>query len=173
MITTISITNAVTVNCRSDSSIDAYSIPPQLPARECVHSGMPHAAAATPSERVLRTVDASGFVLTEKLFPARGRLAEHAHDNAHFCFVVEGRYTESHQRQRLECAPSTLTFRPGGELHHNEFHDEPVQVLTLEIPPRWIARVEEESIALPQALSFRDGLVSGLARRLANEFRRM
>lgn len=123
--------------------------------------------------RVLRTFDASGFVLTEKVFPARGRLEEHAHENAHFCFVVEGRYTESHKRQTLDCAPSTLTFRPGGEAHHNEFHDDPVEVLTLEIPRRWIERVEQESIAMPHALSFRDGFVSQLARRLANEFQQM
>lgn len=136
-----------------------------------VHMSRPaHDASA---ERVLRTFDASGFVLTEKLFAARGRLAEHAHENAHFCFVVDGRYTESHERQTLDCAPSTLTFRPAGEAHRNEFHDEPVQVLTIAIPPRWIERVEQESIALPRAVSFHDGLVPRLARRLASEFQQM
>jgi AraC family transcriptional regulator len=125
------------------------------------------------AERVLRTFDASGFVLKEKVFPARGRLDEHAHENAHFCFVVEGRYAESHERQTVDCSPSTLTFRPAGEAHRNEFYDEPVQVLTVEIPPRWIERIAEESIALPHALSFHGGLVAGLARRLANEFQQM
>jgi hypothetical protein len=47
------------------------------------------------AERVLRTFDASGFVLTEKLFPARARMVEHAHDHARFCFVVAGHYTEA------------------------------------------------------------------------------
>jgi AraC family transcriptional regulator len=46
-------------------------------------------------------------------------------------------------------------------------------LLTVEIAPRWMERVAEESIALPHALSFRDGLVSGLARRIAHEFQQM
>jgi AraC family transcriptional regulator len=131
------------------------------------------ALVAGSEERVLRTFDASGFVLTEKLFPARGRLVEHAHDDAHFCFVIAGRYKEANGRHAIDCAPSTLTFRPAGEPHHNEFHDKPVLVLTVGIPALWLERVAEESIALPHALSFHDGLVSSLARRLAHEFQRM
>ena len=124
-------------------------------------------------ERVLRTFDASGFVLTEKLFPARSRLGEHAHDDARFCFVVAGRYTEAIARQAIDCAPSTLTFCPAGEGHSNEFHDEPARVLTVEIAPRWMERVAQESIAVPHALSFQNGLAPALARRLAHEFRQM
>jgi AraC family transcriptional regulator len=123
--------------------------------------------------RVLRTFDASGFVFTEKLFPARGRLVEHAHDDAHFCFVIAGGYTEANARQAIDCTPSTVTFRPGGETHYNKFHDEPVQVLTVAIPPRWLERVAQESIALPDTLSFHDGLVPSLARRVAHELRQM
>jgi AraC family transcriptional regulator len=131
------------------------------------------ALVAGSEERVLRTFDASGFVLTEKLFPARGRLFEHAHDHAHFCFVIAGRYTEANGRQAIDCTPSTLTFRPAGEMHYNKFHDEPVQVLTLAIPQPWLERAAQESIALPHSLSFHDGLVPILARRLAHEFRQM
>jgi AraC family transcriptional regulator len=131
------------------------------------------ALAGDSEERVLRTFDASGFVLTEKLFPARGHLVEHAHDHARFCFVVAGRYMEAIERQAIDCAPSTLTFCPAGAVHSNEFYDEPVQLLTVEIAPRWMERVAQESIAFPHALSFHDGLVPGLARRIANEFRQM
>jgi AraC family transcriptional regulator len=123
-------------------------------------------------ERALRTFDASGFVLTEKRFPARARLVEHAHDHAYFCFVLAGRFTEANGRQAIDCAPSTLTFGPAGETHSNVFH-EPVQVLSVEIQPRWLERVAQESIALPQALSFHHGPLNGLARRLAHEFQRM
>jgi AraC family transcriptional regulator len=126
-----------------------------------------------PEERVLRTFNASGFVFTEKVFPARGRLLEHAHDQALFCFVVAGRYKEVNGRHAIDCAPSTLTFNPAGEAHHDEFHDKPVLVLTVEIPARWLERVAQESVALPHALSFHDGLVSSLAQRLTHEFQQM
>lgn len=124
-------------------------------------------------ERVLRTFDASGFVLTEKLFAARGRLLAHAHDDARFCFVVAGRYREANARQTFDCAPSTLIFCPAGESHHSEFHDEPVRVLTVDVPPRWLERLAQESIALPHALSSYDGVMPSLARRLVHEFQQM
>lgn len=129
--------------------------------------------ASGSEEHVLRTFEASGFALTEKVFPARGRLVEHAHDHAHFCFVVAGRYTEANARRAIDCAPSTLTFRPAGEKHFNQFHDEPVQVLTVGISPRWLDRVAQDSIAIPHALSFHDGLLPGLARRLMHEFQQI
>lgn len=124
-------------------------------------------------ECVLRTFDASGFVLTEKFFPAHARLVAHAHDGARFCFVVAGHYTEANARQAIDCAPSTLTFCPAGETHYNEFHDQPARVLIVEVPPRWLDRLEEESISLPHALSACDGVMTGLARRLAHEFQQM
>jgi AraC family transcriptional regulator len=123
--------------------------------------------------RVQRTFDASGFVLTEKLFPAGCRLVEHAHDYAYFRFVVAGHFREGNARQAIDCGPSTLTFGPAGETHYNEFHDKPVQVLTVEIPPRWLERLAQESIALPHALNLHDGVTAGLARRLAHEFQQM
>lgn len=143
------------------------------PASRATVYGTMRALAEGSEERVQRTFDASGFILTEKRFPARCRLVEHAHEQAYFCFVVAGSYREGTARQAVDCVPSTLTFGPPGETHCNEFHDEPVQVLTVEIPPRWLERVAQESIALPHALTFHDGLLPGLARRLAYEFQRM
>jgi AraC family transcriptional regulator len=124
-------------------------------------------------ERVLRTFDVSGLVFIEKLFPAGTHLIEHAHDHARFCFVLTGRYTEANARQAIDCAPSTLTFLPAGEAHSDRFHDEPVHMLIVDIRPRWLERMSETSIALPHALSFHNGLVPSLARRLAREFEQM
>lgn len=129
--------------------------------------------AGDSEQRILRTLDASGFVFKEKLFPARGRLVEHAHDHAYFCFVEAGRFTEANAGLAIDCTPSTLIFGPAGEAHSNEFYEEPVRVLTIAISPKWVERVAQESIALPHALSFHDGSVPALARRLAHEFQQM
>ena len=143
------------------------------PASHGCRIPMPVGTLAGGSEElVLRTLDASGVTLTEKRLP-RGHMAEHAHDRARFCFVVAGHYTEANARQAIDCVPSTLTFCPAGEAHSNEFLDDSVQVLTIEIPPRWIDRVAQESIALPDALIVYHGLVPALAQRLAREFEQM
>lgn len=112
--------------------------------------------------------------MTEVAYSAQSSLAEHSHENAHFCLVLQGTYTESHNRQELECAPSTLTFRPPGEVHEDKFHNQEVRVFTIEIPPRWMQRLEQDSIYLGRSVNFKGGsAVTRLSERIVSEFRRM
>lgn len=111
--------------------------------------------------------------MTEVAYRAQSRLAEHSHENAHFCFVLEGSYTESHNRQELECEPFTLTFRPPGEVHEDRFHNREVRVFTIEIPPRWMDRLAQDSIYLGRSINFKDGFVPKLSERIVREFHRM
>ncbi|MDQ3802165.1 MAG: AraC family transcriptional regulator [Acidobacteriota bacterium] len=123
--------------------------------------------------KVLKSFDTAGFIMTEVAYSAQSRLAEHSHENAHFCFVLQGTYTESHNRQELECAPSTLTFRPPGEVHEDKFHNQEVRVFTIEIPPRWMQRLEQDSIYLGRSVNFKGDSVTRLSERIVREFRRM
>ena len=110
--------------------------------------------------------------MTEVAYRAQSRLSEHSHENAHFCFVLEGTYTESHNRQELECKPFTLTFRPPGEIHEDKFHDRDVRVFTIEIPPRWMERLRQDSIYLGRSINFKDGFIPKLSERIFREFHR-
>jgi AraC family transcriptional regulator len=123
--------------------------------------------------KVLKSFDTAGFIMTEVAYRAQSRLAEHSHENAHFCFVLEGSYTESHNRQELECKPFTLTFRPPGEVHEDRFHNREVRVFTIEIPPRWMERLAQDSIYLGRSINFKDGFVPKLSERIVREFHRM
>lgn len=122
---------------------------------------------------VLKRFDTAGFIMTEIAYSARGGLAEHCHENAHFCFVLRGTYVESDDRQEMRCKPLTLTFRPPGELHRDEFHNEEVRVFTIDIPPRWIERLRQDSISLGRAINFQGGLITQLSNRLVKEVHRM
>lgn len=123
--------------------------------------------------KVLKSFDAAGFIMTEVAYSARSRLAEHSHENAHFCFVLQGTYTESHNKQELVCEPSTLTFRPPGEVHEDKFHNQEVRVFTIEIPPRWLERLEQDSIHLGRSINFQGGFITRLSERIVTEFHRM
>ena len=123
--------------------------------------------------KVLKSFDTSGFILTEIAYSARSTLSEHSHENAHFCFVLQGTYTESHKKQQLECEPFTLTFRPPGEVHEDTFHNQEVQVFTIEIPPRWMERLRQDSIYLARSINFRGGFITRLSERLVKEFHLM
>src|SRR4051812_29935226 len=122
---------------------------------------------------VRKRVDAGGFIMSEVAYDSGSSLTEHAHENAHFCLVVRGTYTETHGRQEIACRPSTVTFRPAGEAHEDRFDQDEVEVVTLEIPPSWTERLGAESISLAHSLTFNGGSVPWLADRLVSEFRRM
>lgn len=122
---------------------------------------------------VRKRVESGGFIMSEVAYDSGTSLIEHAHENAHFCLVVRGTYTETHGRQAIACRPSTVTFRPAGEAHEDRFDQDDVEVVTLEIPPSWTARLSDESISLGQSLIFQHGSVPWLADRLVNELRRM
>lgn len=123
--------------------------------------------------KVLKRFDTAGFLMSEIAYAARGRLSEHSHENAHFCFVLQGTYSESDNQQEVQCKPFTLTFRPPGELHKDKFHNQEVRVFTIEIPPRWIERLQQDSIYLGSSINFQGGLISRLSDRLVKEVHRM
>jgi AraC family transcriptional regulator len=122
---------------------------------------------------VLKSLDTSGFIMTEVAYSAKSRLSEHSHENAHFCFVLKGAYTEYHHSHEIECEPFTLTFRPPGEVHKDKFHNQEVRVFTIEIPPRWMERLQQDSVDLGRSVNFRGGSVTRLSERIVKEFHRM
>lgn len=123
--------------------------------------------------KVLKSFDTAGFIMTEVAYAARGTLSEHSHENAIFCFVLQGTYIESDNKQEMQCKPLTLTFRPPGELHRDTFHNQEVRVFTIEIPPRWIERLRQDSIHLGRSINFQGGLITRLSERLVKEVHRM
>ena len=123
--------------------------------------------------KVLKSGDRAGFIMTEVAYSAESRLSEHAHENAHFCFVLQGTYTESHNKEELQCAPRTLTFRPPGEIHEDKFHSRDVRVFTLEVPPPWIEKLRQDSVYLGRSVNFQGGFVTRLSERLVREFHQM
>jgi AraC family transcriptional regulator len=123
--------------------------------------------------KVLKSLDTSGFIMTEVAYSAKSGLSEHSHENAHFCFVLQGTYTEYHYKQEVECKPFTLTFRPPGEIHQDRFHNQEVRVFTIEIPPRWTERLQQDSVYLSRSINFRGGSITRLSERIVREFHRM
>lgn len=111
--------------------------------------------------------------MTEIAYSAKSKLSDHSHEYAHFCFVLQGTYTEYHDKQEMECEPFTLTFRPPGEVHQDRFHNQEVRVFTIEIPLRWLERLEQDSIYLGCSSSFKGGSITRLSERIVSEFHRM
>jgi AraC family transcriptional regulator len=137
---------------------------PQVDSMEKLPSGCLHG-------RVIKSLDVSGFVLTETAHRPRTRLPQHAHENAYFCFVLQGIYTEYYGTKEVTCKPSALTFRGSGVTHEDVLHEADCRVFVLEIPQRWIERLRDEtSLVLKNTLEFFGGTLPQLFARLNREF---
>ena len=120
--------------------------------------------------RVIKSLEASGFILTETAHDARSRLPPHTHENSHFCFVLQGTYTEKYGNREITCKPSTLTFCESGETHEARLHDTNARVFVLELSPRWIERLREDSLTLRSTFEFSGRALTQLSVRLNREF---
>jgi AraC family transcriptional regulator len=120
--------------------------------------------------RVIKSLEVSGFILAESAHDAGSRVPRHAHDNSYFCFVLQGGYTEKCGRQEVLCKPSVPTFRGSGEEHEALVLDAQVRVFVVEIPPRWVERLREDSLSVSSASDFSSGAFPRLGARIHREF---
>lgn len=124
--------------------------------------------------RVIKSLEVSGFILTETAHRARARLPQHAHRNAYFCFVLQGIYTEYYGTKEVICKPSALTFRGSGVMHEDVLHEADCRVFVLEIPQRWMERLRHEtSLVLKNTVEFFGGTLPQLFARLIVSFIRL
>ena len=114
---------------------------------------------------------AAGFVFTESTYAAGLRLPLHSHENAHFCFVVDGVYTERLGRRSFERLHSALVYYPPG-VEHSEEHRRPGRHFLVEVGPAALERLGDVGPLRhgPVDLS-RDPAVD-LVGRLVQEYRR-
>jgi AraC family transcriptional regulator len=122
---------------------------------------------------VARHCELSGFTLFETAYAPGFKMPRHAHESAAFGVVLQGAYTEQHDRHTRTCQPTTIVFHPADEEHAVEFHQASVRIFRLEAKPHWLARVREHTAALDQPAEFHGGPASQLALRLYREFQEM
>lgn len=120
--------------------------------------------------RVIKSLAVSGFMLAETVHDARSRLPRHVHEQSYFCFVLQGAYTEKHGKKEVVCKPATLTFRGSGEAHEALVLDANVRLFVLEISPRWIERLREDSLTVSSTSELSSGSLPQLSVRLHREF---
>lgn len=118
----------------------------------------------------LLTRKVSSFEFSERFYPPFFKTPPHTHDNALFCLVLRGRYTETYGRARRECSPRTALFHASDDPHAEHFHECGGHSFIVEIDRGWIDRLRDE-FRFPDVTSdFRNGLVPMLGARLYDEF---
>jgi len=123
-----------------------------------------------PYGETLRNTFLSGFTLTETAYASSLKLPKHSHDQAYFCFVLDGTFTEIYGKRELSCRPSTLVFHPAGETHSDYFHSS-ARCFNIQMDSCWWAHVEQQSKVIKTPADFYGGRLAHLATRLYREFR--
>jgi AraC family transcriptional regulator len=111
----------------------------------------------------------AGLALTETRYAKDLRLPKHSHDEAYFCFVLNGAYLEQYGRRSRACRPATLIFHPADEVHADQFQSA-ARCFNIQINASWQERARQYSLSLNRPGDFRGGLFQHLAMRLYQEF---
>lgn len=120
----------------------------------------------------LQSRKVAAFELSERFYPPFFETPAHTHDNALFCLVLKGNYTEIHGRSTRECAPRTALFHASGDPHAEHFHDRGGHSFIVEIERPWIENLCDRFKPLSITADFRDGAIPNLGARLYEEFTR-
>jgi AraC family transcriptional regulator len=120
----------------------------------------------------LRSRNVAGLVLTETRYAPGARIPWHSHENAYFCLVRQGSYTENFDGRTRRCEPMTLAFHPAGELHAEDFHDGPALSFNIELGPEWRNRLGRHSRIFEDGKDFQGGELAALSVKLLRELNR-
>jgi AraC family transcriptional regulator len=119
--------------------------------------------------KVVRKNLVAGLTLSETSYAGDLKLPKHAHEEAYFCFVLKGEYTENYGRRSRSCTPSMLIFHPSNETHSDQFYVA-ARCFNIQMNARWQERARQYSLSLNHPADFRGGLLLQLAMRLYHEF---
>jgi AraC family transcriptional regulator len=98
-------------------------------------------------------------------------LTNHTHEKPYFCAILEGSYAGKYGSKFQEGHSAETVFRPAGETHSVRFHDVETQVLLIEFTSSLLQRAAEHCRGLYVSSIFRNGKLTGLAKRLWAEYR--
>lgn len=118
----------------------------------------------------LRSRHVPGLILSERRYSPDFRTPKHSHEQALFCLVIQGAYTETVGAKTRQCEASLLLFHPAGEQHEEHFHSCGGRSFIIEIEPWWLDRIREHTVIIDRSADFHGGDPALLGMKLYNEF---
>lgn len=120
----------------------------------------------------LKRQKVSAFTLTERFYPPFFKTPEHTHENALFCLVLKGNYTETYGRKKRECLPSTALFHASDDPHAEHFREKGGHSFIVEIEQNWLEKIRGQ-INFPNITAdFKNGNLPRLGIKLYREFQK-
>jgi AraC family transcriptional regulator len=111
-----------------------------------------------------------GFTLSQTRYAAGLRVPQHFHEQAYFCLLLDGRYSEEYGRRSVIYNPMSIVFHPPQEIHHGHIARDGGDCFHVEIAPPWLARLEQHGRVPTEPVDRHAGELVELGRRLFLEF---
>jgi AraC family transcriptional regulator len=116
-----------------------------------------------------REVELDGLAVGEFVDRPQDPIVRHTHEDAHFWFLLEGRYVSSAAGLEGVCGPPTVIFVPAGTTHQDHFQTRGGRFLALSLRPALIERLGGHRALGEQAAGFTGGELPWLGRKLHRE----
>lgn len=110
------------------------------------------------------------LTLAETIYPPRLRIPRHSHEDAYFCLILRGSYTETYGSKTRGCSAFTLAFHPQAEVHSENFGDSEVCSFNVGIQSSCMDHIRRYSRVLDYPAHLQGGTTGMLAMRLYSEF---
>lgn len=119
------------------------------------------------------TIGVRGFSLAEIVDRRDEPIFRHTHADAHFCFILKGRWITEARGVEAVCAPATMIFNPAGTTHFDRFHagSRGGSFLTLSVAAEAIELAGGHRGLLDHAVGFAAGELPVLGAKLFRELR--
>lgn len=114
----------------------------------------------------------AGLKVSETLYAPELTIPWHEHENASFCFVLEGAYEERFGRRQRECDRGVLVSHPAGKRHADRHGNAPVRLLNVEFDCNRLRSIQDVAAVLHDSLDLRGPEFIRFGLRLEREFRR-
>ena len=119
---------------------------------------------------ITKSLDITGFTLTELSFQPNHRLSKHLHEDPGYCLLLDGSYAENYRHRKLTCKPWTVLFRPPGEPHSNDIQVTGAHCFTIEPRAHWLANLRDRTALRDGAYIFQGPWAGWFSLKIYNEF---
>ena len=119
--------------------------------------------------KTCREVELREFSLKE-VVDTPEEVPKHTHEDAHFLFIIKGRYITSAKNVNDLCSALTLIFNPSGTTHRDRFQSAGGRFLAVSLKAQTTEFMQRPTDLIDHSVAFSDRRISWIGSRLYEEF---
>jgi AraC family transcriptional regulator len=116
-----------------------------------------------------KQVETPAYAFAEVEDFVNSKVPTHTHENAHFCFIVSGKFEANLKDRKQLCPSQTMLYHPAGTTHDDHFCTAGGKFLTVSLTTETNKKLLAEIKFLDYSTDFKDSEISWLGKRICKE----